>query len=59
MGDHKDPPAGSEHVTDDVGDGVCLTGTRRALNYDSIRLLQAANDLNLILKNGLGKKRSP
>jgi hypothetical protein len=28
---------------------VCFTGTRRALNYESIRLLQAVNDLNLIV----------
>jgi len=45
-----------QHMAYDVRDGVGLPGTRRALNDETVRLLQAADDFNLFVIEWLGKR---
>jgi hypothetical protein len=44
-------------VANDVRDSVSLSGARWALNNETVRLLQAANDFNLFVVERLGKKQ--
>ena len=56
MRDDEDTPSRRQHVAYDVRDGVGFSSTRRALHHETIRLFEAADDLNLFVVERLGEK---
>src|SRR5471030_963442 len=56
MGNHEDAATRREHVADDVSDRVSLARSWRPLDNDTVGLLQAADNLDLILVKGFREK---
>ncbi len=54
--DDQNAAAGRQVVTDDVGDGVRLAGAGWSLDDDPVRLLEPADDLDLLVVVGLWKE---
>ena len=55
--DHQDAATGREHMADDIGDRVRLAGSWRSLNHEPLGLLEAPNDLDLVVVEGLWEEQ--